>query len=258
MYNIRKELCPVAMYSLMLPDMKITNGIDVSKPARLRVGVSQIQIAKPRDYGVFREAFTVNHKLYTVSSSRSLEMLVGVGKDSDNEYTRTLYNYYNLPNFIRIAAIVKLEMPEEANMEIRPVTSNERVALLNVVARLKRENKLNLIPKLKTRISSFNVKQESDLAPFVIPIYPVRSSNEKTLDYRIFMIGVGWNGDSWKSNTSFEVITTRVQGSNNFVVNTNYNIDEDGLVNCKLTVENRIEATKQRQEEIYNYLMRSV
>ena len=53
----------------------------------------------------------------------------------------------------------------------------------------------------------------------------------------------------WKEKTSFEVITTTNPNGNNFIINTEFKVDSEGVVTSNVTLENRwVKAGKRAAE----------
>ncbi len=240
----RNELCPVDFYTVEFPSGHVENFIDMKTSARIRAGASTIEFSPPEKCAVFERAYLTRQRL----SDNGISMMLGSGS-CDDVYTRSFYGMYKLPNFVRIACILKVAIPDHP-LEIRPVTSLERVALCNVLHTLKAENKLDKIHRIKSRLKRFEAKEESNLFPFVFPIYPTRDKDEKVLDYRIFAVGVGWDQikNKWRDKTVFETISTAK--NSNFAITVTYDIDEDGIISSNLILEDRIKESEARQKEI--------
>lgn len=238
--DIRNGLLPVGLFSISKG--KVTRGIDLSVPAKIRIDDTHTEFVRPNKSNSLLGTGAFTQERLT---DKAIELMLGSGNSTD-ELTRLVWREYRLPNWVRMVSIIKFEMDETTAIEVRPVSSEERVALSVAISELRNvaahsDKTAQKIRQLVSRFNQFKVGCEADLSPFVIPIYPVRVEGQKALSYRVFAVSVGWDPSRkiWRRNTAFEVITTTNSAGNNFVVNADMKIDEDGLVSHEVTCENR-------------------
>lgn len=249
--DIRNELMPVGIVTVNGSNGSVIRGMDLSKPAIVKMGEYTVECAAPKEYGFFLNGGPIRQHRTDVG----LELMLGAGNSTD-PFTRLVYQKYNLPNWCRVAAIVKFEMAESTAIEVRPVSSNERVATALAISELKKLphsiSNGEKIRRLVNRFRQFQVGKEEDLLPFVVPVYPVREAGQKNLSYRVFMVLVGWNirNKVWRGRNDFEVITTSSPSGNNFVVSTLFDIDIDGMSNSVVLCQNRWDIAAKRAGEL--------
>jgi len=250
-YDIKNDLMPVGIYTCNGLTGNVSPGIDLSIPAKIQIDSATVEFSPPMKQGLLSTDSFTKKKF----SDEALELMLGAGRSND-PLTQMVQQSFRLPSWVRPAAIVKFEMAEKTAIEIRPVSPDERVACARAIAELKAipgndRVRGEKIRQLVRRQQQFQVGNEADLAPFVSPIYPVRIEGQKALSYRVFLICVGWNPQihTWRTRTSFEVITTTSPNGNNFICSTEFLIDADGLATSNVTLENRwVKAAKRAAE----------
>jgi len=230
--NIRTELMPFPLHTINIDNGTSTLGIDLTIPARIRAGKG-VTFSAP-----FMATGLLSTDL-TKSKERTIEGLLGVGRDNVDKLTSIFYNNHDLPNWLRITAVVAIDSPGNS-CEIRPVTSQHRVDLSLAIAKAKEEKSPNL-GLLVSKLRQMRVQDETQLHPFVVPIYPSRVEGEKVVDRRIFAVGVGWDASAgkWKGKTSFEVISDIKGKCNNFLVHVEYQVDSNGNPTTTVVLEPR-------------------
>lgn len=250
-YDIRNDVMPVGIYTCNGLTGEVTRGMDLSIPAKVQINSTTVDFSPPNKFGFFHFGDFTKNRLTDIST----EIMLSSGTKED-EFTRLVYQQLQLPNWVRVAAVVKMEMSQWTAMEIRPISLDERVAVSRAIAELKsqphsRENG-EKIRSLVNRLKQFNVGEEKDLFPFVVPVYPTRIEGQKVLSYRVFLVTVGWDvkNKKWKEKTSFEVITTTNPNGNNFIINTEFKVDSEGVVTSNVTLENRWVKAARRAAEL--------
>ena len=234
--NIRTELMPFPLHTVDLVSGTVTAGVDLTIPAQIRAGKG-VTFSPPFKSGLLSTDLTR-------SKERTIEGLLGVGRQNIDNLTSVFYETYELPNWLRVAAIVSIDSTGYS-CEVRPVTSQQRVNLTLAIAEAK-EKKANNIGVLVNKLRQMKVQDEAALHPFVVPIYPSRVPGEKIIDRRIFAVGVGWDSDraEWKKKTSFEVISDLKGQCNNFLVHVNYEVDRLGNPTSSVVLEPRWKEVK--------------
>jgi len=234
--NIRTELMPFPLHTVDLVAGTVTAGVDLTIPAQIRAGKG-VTFSPPFKSGLLSTDLTR-------SKERTIEGLLGVGRQNIDNLTSVFYETYELPNWLRVAAIVSIDSTGYS-CEVRPVTSQQRVNLTLAIAEAK-EKKANNIGVLVNKLRQMKVQDEAALHPFVVPIYPSRVPGEKIIDRRIFAVGVGWDSDraEWKKKTSFEVISDLKGQCNNFLVHVNYEVDRLGNPTSSVVLEPRWKEVK--------------
>lgn len=234
--NIRTELMPFPLHTIDLVAGTVTAGVDLTIPAQIRAGKG-VTFSPPFKSGLLSTDLTR-------SKERTIEGLLGVGRQNIDNLTSVFYETYELPNWLRVAAIVSIDSTGYS-CEVRPVTSQQRVNLTLAIAEAK-EKKANNIGVLVNKLRQMKVQDEAALHPFVVPIYPSRVPGEKIIDRRIFAVGVGWDSDraEWKKKTSFEVISDLKGQCNNFLVHVNYEVDRLGNPTSSVVLEPRWKEVK--------------
>ena len=234
--NIRTELMPFPLHTVDLVAGTVTAGVDLTIPAQIRAGKG-VTFSPPFKSGLLSTDLTR-------SKERTIEGLLGVGRQNIDNLTSIFYGTYELPNWLRVAAIVSIDSTGYS-CEIRPVSSQQRVNLTLAIAEAK-EKKANNIGVLVNKLRQMKVQDEAALHPFVVPIYPSRVPGEKIIDRRIFAVGVGWDSDraEWKKKTSFEVISDLKGQCNNFLVHVNYEVDRLGNPTSSVVLEPRWKEVK--------------
>lgn len=234
--NIRTELMPFPLYTVDLVAGTVTAGIDLTIPAKIRAGKG-VTFSAPFTSGLLSTDLTK-------SKERTIEGLLGVGRQNIDKLTSIFYGTYELPNWLRIAAIVAIDSTNYS-CEIRPVTSQQRVNLTLAIAEAK-ALKANNVGVLVSKLRQMKVQDEAALHPFVTPIYPSRVPGEKIINRRIFAVGVGWDSNKaqWKGKTSFEVISDLKNRCNNFLVHVNYEVDSLGNPTATVALEPRWKESK--------------
>jgi len=229
--NIRTELMPFPLHTINIDNGTSTLGIDLTIPARIRAGKG-VTFSPPFKCGLLSTDLTKHME-------RTIEGLLGVGRDNVDKLTSIFYNNHDLPNWLRITAVVAIDSPGNS-CEIRPVTSQHRVDLSLAIAKAKEEKSPNL-GLLVSKLRQMRVQDETQLHPFVVPIYPSRVEGEKVVDRRIFAVGVGWDASAgkWKGKTSFEVISDIKGKCNNFLVHVEYQVDSNGNPTTTVVLEPR-------------------
>lgn len=250
-YDLRNDLMPVGIFTCNGLTGEVTRGMDLSIPAGVRIDNTNVEFSPPKKVGFFQAGDFTKNRL----TDKAVEIMLSSGTKED-EFTRLVYQQLQLPNWVRVAAVVKFEMSQWCSLEIRPISLDERVATTRAIAELKslphsRENG-EKIRSLVNRLKKFTVGKEEDLLPFVVPIYPTKVEGQKVLSYRVFLVTVGWDNQkkTWRDKTSFEVITTTSPGGNNWIVNTEFKIDVDGLATSNVTLENRWVKVAKRAAEL--------
>jgi len=234
--NIRTELMPFPLHTVDLVAGTVTAGVDLTIPAQIRAGKG-VTFSPPFKSGLLSTDLTR-------SKERTIEGLLGVGRQNIDNLTSVFYETYELPNWLRVAAIVSIDSTGYS-CEVRPVTSQQRVNLTLAIAEAK-EKKANNVGMLVSKLRQMKVQDEAALHPFVVPIYPSRVPGEKIIDRRIFAVGVGWDSDraEWKKKTSFEVISDLKGQCNNFLVHVNYEVDRLGNPTSSVVLEPRWKEVK--------------
>lgn len=234
--NIRTELMPFPLHTVDLVSGTVTAGVDLTIPAQIRAGKG-VTFSPPFKSGLLSTDLTR-------SKERTIEGLLGVGRQNIDNLTSVFYETYELPNWLRVAAIVSIDSTGYS-CEVRPVTSQQRVNLTLAIAEAK-EKKANNVGMLVSKLRQMKVQDEAALHPFVVPIYPSRVPGEKIIDRRIFAVGVGWDSDraEWKKKTSFEVISDLKGQCNNFLVHVNYEVDRLGNPTSSVVLEPRWKEVK--------------
>lgn len=234
--NIRTELMPFPLHTVDLVAGTVTAGVDLTIPAQIRAGKG-VTFSPPFKSGLLSTDLTR-------SKERTIEGLLGVGRQNIDNLTSVFYETYELPNWLRVAAIVSIDSTGYS-CEVRPVTSQQRVNLTLAIAEAK-EKKANNIGVLVSKLRQMKVQDEAALHPFVVPIYPSRVPGEKIIDRRIFAVGVGWDSDraEWKKKTSFEVISDLKGQCNNFLVHVSYEVDRLGNPTSSVVLEPRWKEVK--------------
>lgn len=234
--NIRTELMPFPLHTIDLVAGTVTAGVDLTIPAQIRAGKG-VTFSPPFKSGLLSTDLTR-------SKERTIEGLLGVGRQNIDNLTSVFYETYELPNWLRVAAIVSIDSTGYS-CEVRPVTSQQRVNLTLAIAEAK-EKKANNIGVLVNKLRQMKVQDEAALHPFVVPIYPSRVPGEKIIDRRIFAVGVGWDSDraEWKKKTSFEVISDLKGQCNNFLVHVSYEVDRLGNPTSSVVLEPRWKEVK--------------
>lgn len=238
--NIRDDLMPISLFTINLladPEERLTLGIDLTIPSKIRA-TKDIKFSAP-----FMAAGLLSTSL-TKQKGRAVEGVLGCGAIHSDPVTKGFYKMYNLPSWLRVAAIIAIDTPNHS-CEVRPVTSQQRVNLTLAIAEAK-EKKANNIGVLVSKLRQMKVQDEAALHPFVTPIYPSRVPGEKIIDRRIFAVGVGWDSDraEWKKKTSFEVISDLKGQCNNFLVHVSYEVDRLGNPTSSVVLEPRWKEVK--------------
>lgn len=234
--NIRTELMPFPLHTVDLVAGTVTAGVDLTIPAQIRAGKG-VTFSPPFKSGLLSTDLTR-------SKERTIEGLLGVGSQNIDNLTSIFYETYELPNWLRVIAIVSIDSTGYS-CEVRPVTSQQRVNLTLAIAEAK-EKKANNVGMLVSKLRQMKVQDEAALHPFVVPIYPSRVPGEKIIDRRIFAVGVGWDSDraEWKKKTSFEVISDLKGQCNNFLVHVSYEVDRLGNPTSSVVLEPRWKEVK--------------
>lgn len=225
------ELQPVPFFTVSTQNATVTSGAFLDEPPNIRVANRIVPIIPPKNLGMFSTC--IYHGIREgVFCGKALEIILGHGKNSTHPFTKTFYNFFDLPSYVRLAAFVKVQAQAETLIAARPVSPLRRVQLWQKIKEYK-ENKKNSIPSLLREYKSIPVGTEQDLFPFVIPVYPVAG---KIMRYRIFAVLIGKTGDTWNKKTAFEVITSRAE---NIIIETRCQFTPDMATSVK--VINRLE-----------------
>lgn len=179
--------------------------IEMGADPEIIEGKNRVSVDLPLVKGVFSDStFLLSGAGHKTGTAVEI-MMDELGRKGNDKYTKTFYEYFNLPNFVRVVAFLKIETPKKALIGVRPVTSIKRTLLCREIDEKKRSGKLEEVRTLVNKLKSMRAGSLEDLFPFVFQLYPICG---KIMKYKIFAICVGKN----KNKTAFEVITN--EGSN--------------------------------------------
>jgi hypothetical protein len=188
--------------------LETINGIELTAEPKIVEGGIRVSVEPPIKKGVFSHS-TFLRSISGYKTGTAIEIMFGEnGKNSSDSYTRTFYEYYNLPNFVNIVAFVKIQEEEECLIGVRPVTPIKRTRLCREIENKKRLGDTKDLGPLVENLRKLRAGSIEDLFPFVFQLYPVGG---KIMRYKIFAVGVATS----RNKTAFEVITNK---GNNFLV----------------------------------------